>query len=273
MTPPDLAERGTPPPDPETAPAAERWAVFLDVDGTLLVLQARPEQTFVPAPLRDCLDRLSAGLGGAVALISGRSLADLDRLFRPLHLPSAGLHGLERRRGNGEAVEYEETAALDHLRPELSRIARDQPGVLMEDKGRAVALHYRGVPEHGPSLVERVRRLARNEGDALSVIDGKMVVEVKPRHADKGSAILAFLDEPPFAGRTPVFLGDDTTDEDGFRAVNRIGGVSVRVGAAGRDGTAATYRLPDEPAVEAWLNRLAARVDGDTANAGAERSR
>lgn len=241
--------------------AAARWAVFLDVDGTLLAFRQRPEEVQLHDSLRRVLDRLAGQLGGAVAVVSGRTLADLDRLLGPLVLPAAGLHGLERRSVDGHCQQADEGVALDQLRTGLQALVAEHGALWLEDKGRALALHYRGDPGLRDTVLARVRALCTDRAcDGLMVLDGKMVCEVKPRHADKGSAIRAFMHEKPFAGRTPVFLGDDVTDEDGFRAVNELGGLSIRVG----DGeTEARYRLADEPAVEAWLRRVADALDGD----------
>jgi trehalose 6-phosphate phosphatase len=252
--------------DPAVDPAG--WALFLDVDGTLLGFKGRPEEVRLHDSLRAVLDALDAGLRHALALVSGRTLSDLDRIQAPLKLPAAGLHGLERREPDGTIDRGAEGAALDHMRAGLNELVTRHDALWLEDKGRALAVHYRANPDLHRTVLDRVHALwAREAPDTLSVLDGKMVCEVKPRHADKGSAIRGFMARPPFAGRLPVFLGDDITDEDGFRAVNALGGLSVRVGAqpAGKL-THAAYTLPDEPAVEAWLDGLRRRVrpsDGD----------
>jgi len=242
--------------DPAVDPA--RWALFLDVDGTLLGFQGRPEDVRLHDSLRAVLEALDAGLGHAVALVSGRTLADLDRIQAPLKLPAAGLHGLERREADGTIDRGAEGAALDHMRAGLDDLVARHDALWLEDKGRALAVHYRADPQLHATVLDRVHALCANEPpDTLSVLDGKLVCEVKPRHADKGSAIRSFMARPPFAGRVPVFLGDDITDEDGFRAVNAMGGLSIKVGVqpAGKL-THAAHGLPDEPAVEAWLDRL-----------------
>jgi trehalose 6-phosphate phosphatase len=234
------------------------WALFLDVDGTLLGFQGRPEDVHLHPSLRETLAALAARLDRAVALVSGRTLADLDRIQAPLRLPAAGLHGLELRDADGHVDHGLEGTALDHLRAGLRAfVARHEP-LWLEDKGRALAVHYRAAPELHQTVLDAVNGLCqREEPHTLAVLDGKMVCEVKPRHADKGSAITSFMGRAPFAGRVPVFLGDDVTDEDGFRAVNDLGGLSIRVGKTdGGRPTHATYALADEPAVEEWLDRL-----------------
>jgi trehalose 6-phosphate phosphatase len=234
-------------------------ALLIDVDGTLLEIAPHPDQVEVPPGLPRLLERLAGERDGALALISGRPIADLDRLFHPWHGAAAGLHGIERRRPDGSRVDsivgpadQAAAAALDRLRPELQALERQQPGVWLEDKGRTLALHYRAVPEAGGEILERAERLLREHGDGLRLIPGKMVVEFQPRHHGKGGAIAVFMAEPPFRGRVPVFLGDDTTDEEGFAAVNRRGGLSIRVGAPLAT-SAAACTLPSVTAALDWL--------------------
>lgn len=228
--------------------------MFLDVDGTLLEIAAHPEGVYVPPRLPALLADLALLRGGALALVSGRSLAQLDRLFPTWRGAAAGLHGLERRRAGGGLVRAEDgaaTTALDRLRPLLAALARARPGLLVEDKGGTIALHYRALPRAADEIRARAESLARAAGPALRLVAGKMVFEFRPSGASKGAAIAAFLAEPPFAGRRPVFLGDDTTDEDGFAEVNRRGGLGIRVG--GPAATAARYGLPSVAAALEWL--------------------
>jgi trehalose 6-phosphate phosphatase len=145
------------------------------------------------------------------------------------------------------------TLALDHLRPKLAALAADGAGLAFEDKGGTLALHYRAAPQREPEIRAVAEALHREVASVLRVITGKMVVEFQPRSVNKGLAIAAFLGEPPFLGRRPVFVGDDTTDEDGFAEIRRRGGIAVRVGPPGQ--TAASYRLPSVEAVLAWLAR------------------
>jgi trehalose 6-phosphate phosphatase len=252
---------GQGPPLPE---AGERWALFLDVDGTLVAIAATPEQARPDPALLPLLERLSRVSEGALALVSGRSLASIDQLFAPLLLPAAGLHGWERRRSDGSVVRREPVAApLARLRPRLAAYAAARPGLLLEDKGASLALHYRLVPERGAALRRFARDLAAAEPE-LRLLTGRKVVELQPRGADKGQAILAFLDEPAFAGRRPVFAGDDATDEDGFAAVNAAGGVSLRVvdtETRGRRHSTARYSLQGMATLREWLDALAQRLD------------
>jgi trehalose 6-phosphate phosphatase len=234
--------------------AAPDWALFLDVDGTLLHFADTPDAVEVGEHLHRALERLAPLLGGALALISGRRIADLDRLFAPLVLPIAGLHGLERRDAGGTLHRLADEAGLDELRGPLAEFAAAHPGVLLEDKGQALALHYRRAPAAEGAARQLVERLAADRLDRLRVLDGKMVLEIKPRLANKGAAIGGFMGEAPFAGRRPVFAGDDVTDEDGFAVVNGLGGASIRVGDEGP--SEAVYRLEDVQAVMEWLEAL-----------------
>ncbi|MGH7029871.1 MAG: trehalose-phosphatase, partial [Stellaceae bacterium] len=191
---------------------------------------------------------------GALALVSGRPLHELDRLFRPWRGAAAGLHGIERRRADGRInnrVDDAAAAALDRIRPRLTVLAGEGGGLVLEDKGGTVALHYRAAPDRGDEILALAKALERGASPALRLIAGMMVVELQPRGADKGTTIAAFLGEPPFLGRRPVFIGDDVTDEDGFAEINRRQGVAIRVGRFGE--TCARCALTSVAAVLAWL--------------------
>lgn len=243
----------TPPPlDPQAA-------LFIDVDGTLLEIAPRPELVRVPLHLPALLARLTRRHGGALALVSGRRIADLDRLFKPWHGAAAGVHGAERRRPDGSQVPAGDSpadraaaAALDRLRPALQHLVQQSPGLVLEDKGTALALHYRLAPHRADEARAVAERLLRDEDDRLRLIAGKMVFELQPRHCGKDGAIADFMAEPPFRGRTPVFLGDDATDEDGFAEIERRGGLSIRVGPP-EAASAAACILPSVAAVHDWL--------------------
>ena len=184
----------------------------------------------VPERLCRMLEQLQRASAGALALVSGRSLEQLDRLFAPLRLSAAGLHGLERRNLLGGAVERRvpDRAILRRARARLAAFAEAVEGVLLEDKGLTLALHYRQAPDAAARAVAVAEAAAAESGGALVLLRGKMVCELKPPGVDKGQAIVAFMAEPPFAGRRPVFAGDDVTDEAGFAAINALNGVSVR---------------------------------------------
>lgn len=195
---------------------APDWALFLDADGTILRLRDTPDSVEASAHLLDVLELIARCLNGAVAPVSGRSIDDLDRIFVPHKLPTAGLHGLERRDAAGHVNRFPESQSLQALRGPLNDIGGNDDGVPVEDKSHALAVHYCKAPARAIEIQKFVEDLARPLAHELHVIHGKMVSEIKPRHADKGSAIRDFMNEPPFMGRVPVFIGDDTTDEDGF---------------------------------------------------------
>lgn len=239
-----------PPAAPEL-PAAQ-WALFLDVDGTLLELAATPEAVQIPAGLPALLQQLHRHLHGALALISGRAIVTLDQLFTPLQLPAAGLHGFERRDAAGTVQRADiDTAAVAQLRSAVQALAATLPGVLLEDKGCTFALHYRQAPDYRQRLGAAVAALAHGAG--FDLLAGHCVYELKPPGVHKGSALDAFLAEAPFAGRRPVFLGDDSTDEFALAAARGAGGIAIQVG--GRRSEAAQFALTDPAAVRAWLQR------------------
>jgi trehalose 6-phosphate phosphatase len=233
-------------------------ALFLDVDGTLLEIAARPQAVSVPEALRERLRALSHASGGAVALVSGRAIADLDALFAPLALPSAGLHGFERRGASGEYYRLPppSTAALEFARAAMVQLARRHAGLLVEDKLFALALHYRDAPQLEETVVRTMQEVATRVHEDLELQRGKMVVELRPAGATKADGVAAFLDETPFAGRVPIFIGDDLTDEPAFELVNRRNGHSVVVSATRP--SAARTRLTDVTAVRDWLEQLQA---------------
>ena len=229
-------------------------AYFLDVDGTLLEIKPRPEDVIADAPLRIRLTRLAEAAGGALGLVSGRKICDLDRIFAPLMFPAAGLHGAEIRHADGSRL-VASNSAMDAVRQPLADFAASHPGLRLEDKGAALAVHFRQAPELADEVLRFAGALAEKNG--LFVQPGKMVAELKDAHHDKGRGIAALLARAPFAGRTPVFIGDDLTDERGFSFVNTKGGISVRAGPAGT-ATQARYLLRDPAEVRAELGRLLA---------------
>jgi trehalose 6-phosphate phosphatase len=227
------------------------WALFLDVDGTLLEFEDAPDRVVAHAELRNTLAEIHVSLGGALALVSGRSLEDLDAIFSPLRLPAAGLHGHERRdaRGDVHRSTVDETV-LRWVSEEMQDFAEKHPGALVEDKGLAVALHIRRAPSVSSQAEALVEKIENELPDSFRIQTGKMVFEVKPSGRSKGTAIAAFMSEPPFADRKPVFVGDDVTDEDGFRWVKAHSGKTIKVGPGSSD---AQFRLHGVDAVSRWL--------------------
>lgn len=228
-------------------------ALFLDVDGCLLEIAPTPDSVIVPADLPPVLAQWHRELGGAIALVSGRSIAQLDALFHPMVLPAAGLHGAELRGARTADPPHPPTALRDIL-AHARDVAGAWPGAFIEDKGAAIALHWRGAPAAEPAMrAFALAALAQLPGYELQ--EGKSVIEVRPPGGNKGDAIAAFLAIPPFAGRVPVFLGDDRTDEPGFAVVNAIGGVSAFVGPMRRGATTvAQFWLQSPSAVLQWLS-------------------
>ena len=242
---------------PPAPGADDGWALFLDVDGTLLDFASHPEGVHVDSQLHEDLARLRERLHGALALLSGRMLAQLDDLFGWRDHAAAGLHGAKLRFADGRSSDDDgeaRVAALHSLAE--SRIATMQ-GVLLEDKHQALALHYRNAP-HQRELVEQLaRELLQRAGNDFTLQHGDHVVELKPAGTDKGRALALLMDGEPFRGRQPWMLGDDFTDEHAFEEVNARGGVSVVVGA--RRPTHANFALDDPTAVRAWLRAIAGR--------------
>lgn len=226
-------------------------AVFLDIDGTLVPHADNPDAVFIDDQLHALLGKLHDAADGALALISGRSIADVDALFSPARFAVAGQHGAERRAAGG-TLHYHAPLASRLLAPalELRRLVQSHSGLLLEEKGASLALHYRGEPALAGLVELEVRRVLAGLGDEFELQAGKFVFEVKPSGKDKGTAIADFMAEAPFAGRLPVFVGDDLTDEFGFDLVNRLGGHSVKVGPGP---TRARWQLDNAGAVRSWL--------------------
>jgi trehalose 6-phosphate phosphatase len=234
-----------------------RSALFLDFDGTLAEIAPRPEAVALLPGIVPALIALQRRLGGALALISGRPIDQLDTFMQPLSLPMAGVHGVERRGADGKLSRVA-APALDALEREAQALADAHPGVLVERKPGALALHYRLSPQSECLCLALMQR-AVQDSSQLSLLHGNKVVEVKPAGATKGHAIADFLQEPPFAGRRPVFAGDDTTDEAGFAVAQQHGGEGIKVG---QGPTLARHRVANPSALLDWLRNGAARLVG-----------
>jgi trehalose 6-phosphate phosphatase len=239
---------------------AKRIALFLDVDGTLIDLAPRPGAVTVPPPLVASLAKAEKALGGALALVSGRPIDELDRLFAPLVLRASGVHGAEARFSPSEPGRESENAQGGlprRLWMALTETLFDFPGTFAENKRYSFAVHYRTVPKLEPRLHEAVAQLIRRHADLdLDVIHGHCVFEIKSRGYDKGKAIARFLERKPFLGRMPVFIGDDTTDEAGFATVASRGG---RAFSVGRERAGASFVFATPESVRRWLAKFAGK--------------
>ena len=229
-----------------------RNALFLDFDGTFVDFAPDPDGIRLRDGSLDLLTGAAAALDGALALVSGRRIADLDRFLAPLKLPAAGVHGQEFRPPGGEVRVIEPSPQLEEARALLVAALPAADPVTLEDKGGALVLHFRKAPDQRDRAV-RLADAAIEGYDDLHAVEGHAIVEVRQRGISKAEAIGLFDDLPGFAGRVPVFVGDDTTDEDGFRAAKAAGGFGIKVGAGE---TVASHRLADVAAVHRWLATL-----------------
>ncbi|HEX6638218.1 MAG TPA: trehalose-phosphatase [Steroidobacteraceae bacterium] len=234
------------------------WCLFLDVDGTLLELADSPGGVAVDEKLMPLLERLRAGAGGALALVSGRTIQNLDDLLGNPALPMAGLHGCERRDATGHLhVAPIAREQLADVRAGLERLVARHPGLMLEDKGAGLALHFLKARDLENELRAEVALLAAPLVPRFAILDGHAVIEVKPAAHTKDSAVMAFMGEQPFSGRVPIFIGDDQTDYGGFAAVRRFaGGLAIAVGPRVKS----EWWLPDPVAVRHWLERLSERA-------------
>ena len=230
-------------------------AVLLDIDGTILDLAPTPGAVIVPQSLRQTLTRLSRATEGALALVSGRSLNDIDLLFAPLLLPAIGGHGAEIRLSPNAVAETEHAQMLDgDLRGRLAELAVDAPGVLVEDKGYSLAVHYRLAPEQEGRVKQAVAAIKADwPKEPIEVLPGKSVLEIKPAGFHKGAAIRQLMQHKPFAGRRPIFIGDDVTDESAFAVMPEFEGMGFSVG---RRASGTAYCFPAPSDVRLWLKRL-----------------
>ncbi|MDE0333436.1 MAG: trehalose-phosphatase [Defluviicoccus sp.] len=231
------------------------WALFLDFDGSIVEIAPTPDSIVVPETLPPLLTALRGALGGAVAIVTGRPIAQIDAYLGAAVPAVAGLHGLERRGADGAIVRPPPNDDLRRARAPLEAFAAAHPGILFEDKEYSLALHYRLAPSLEDACRDVVDSVLGDGAEGWEILEGKMVFEIRPRGLAKGAAIEAFMGEAPFVGRIPVFCGDDITDEDGFAVVNARGGVSVRVGE--RAATRAAVRVDTVADLLDWLVRVA----------------
>jgi trehalose 6-phosphate phosphatase len=223
------------------------WALFLDLDGTLLDIAATPDAVVVPGDLVTDLQAAAAALGGALAIVSGRDLREVDRLLDPLRIPAGGEHGAVIRLPSGARDDVALKVPSDWLE-DLLRLQETCPGVLTEVKSHNVVAHYRSVPAYEGKVKRLASELVSRDPESFELLHAKMAVEIRPRAVTKARAVDRLMEVEPFAGRTPVFIGDDITDHDGFAAAIEHGGIALDVGMvfSGR---------PQE--VRAWLKTIA----------------
>jgi trehalose 6-phosphate phosphatase len=236
-------------------PLTKQSALFLDFDGTLAELAPRPDAIVVPGELLQLLQRLHRQLGGALAIVTGRAQADIEPFLAPLQLPSAFEHGAIRRNAQ-HRISREEAPALDAVLAAAQSLAARHTGLLVERKSNSMALHFRLAP-HLENECVRAMEDAVRYAPCLQLLRGKAVVEAKSSRVGKGLAIEAFMAESPFAGRSPVFAGDDVTDEPGFEAVQRQGGAGIKVGPGD---SVARHRVSDPLALRQWLHQSASSI-------------
>jgi trehalose 6-phosphate phosphatase len=233
-----------------------KTAILLDIDGTLLDLAPTPHDVRVPPTLRRTLERLQQDTDGALALVSGRSLADIDLIFKPLKLSAVGGHGAEIRHTANGSADRSSAMPLDHdLKQRFAYIARLDPEIIIEDKGYSIAIHYRLAPDKRRAIDDAINTIVEDLPPGwVEVLPGKSVVEIKKLGFNKGTAIRELMSHPPFAGRRPVFVGDDTTDETAFAVMPEFDGLAVSVGRM-VPGVARRFETPSD--VRRWLERIA----------------
>ncbi len=231
-------------------------ALFFDFDGTLAPIAPSPETVQLDAGVPTRLRLLTERLGGAVAVVSGRPVAEIDHFLAPLLLPVAGVHGAERRGLDG-FLRRVAAPSLDAAQTAVEPLLRADPRLRLERKPGAMALHYRAAPEREDDCIAAMTEAAQRV-TGMALLCGKMVVELKPRRAGKGLALKGFLDERPFRLRRPWMFGDDVTDESAFEVVLALGGVAVKVGEGE---TLAPYRLANPAELLAWMDAALAALD------------
>ncbi len=239
-----------------TALSFQNHAFFFDFDGTLVELASTPDNVKVLTGVVASLGQLQQHTGGAVAVVTGRQLAVVDHMLSPLRLAGAGIHGLEHRQHADSLLhEIADASRLDPMRAELAAWATALPGLLIEDKGQSIAVHFRAQPDLADRVLRRLEDMQAISPGTITLQHGKMVSEIRLTGPDKGHAVKRLMAAPPFAGRIPVFFGDDVTDEAAFGAVQAAGGLGVFVGPPGGT-TTALARLSGPSEVHDLLHQL-----------------
>jgi trehalose 6-phosphate phosphatase len=236
-------------------PELRQCALLLDIDGTILDLAPAPQEVWVPADLRNTLSRLETLTGGALALVSGRSLHDIDLIFSPLQLAAVGGHGAELRVTPGSEVVTRARELNPAFKRKLATLTELGPGILVEDKGYSLALHYRLAPDQGDALRAAIQNICASvPRGTVEILSGKLVFEIKMAGINKAGAVRELMQYPPFKGRKPIFIGDDTTDEPVFPILSQFGGLGFSVGRVVAD-VNGHFEKPES--VRAWLSRIA----------------
>lgn len=232
----------------------QKFAFFLDIDGTLADIAMAPQLALVPSETRQALSKIFKRTLGALAIVSGRQLSDIDRMLGMKSLPAAGSHGAQLRLASGDLqADDSQRSDFDEIAHKLQAQLAQFPAIMIERKPLSIAVHYRADPDQG-TLVRDLADTLLLQFPALKVVSGKMIVEMLPATADKGTAVSRLMSDEPFRGRIPVFAGDDITDEDAFRVVNDLQGLSVKIGSGY---SVAKYGFDDSNGFRQWLSDIA----------------
>ncbi len=235
-----------------------RAAILLDIDGTIIDMAPTPQSVVVPTPLLETLRELLALTGGALALVTGRVMANVDELFAPLKLPCIGGHGAEMRISGANPPQRKGAELSVALKKQVAAAVTVDPRIIVEDKGASFAVHYRLAPAQGTLVKNTIAAiLDRTAAPQPEMLCGKAVIEIKPRDFNKGLAVRELMNIPPFAHRIPVFLGDDVTDESVLSVLPDLGGRGYSVGRR-MEGTLGAFRSPQD--VRDWLEELSGRA-------------
>jgi trehalose 6-phosphate phosphatase len=244
---------------------ADHLALFIDIDGTLLGIAPTPDAVLVPPSLIEVLERLVLGLDGAVALLTGRRIADADRLFAPLKMIAAGVHGTELRSERSGSIIMLAPPVSPQFVEAVNRIGALSPGVLVEQKGAGMAVHYRNAPEATQEVITELNRIVADDTYDITLRRGRKVVEALPRGFSKATALTWLAERPPFKGRMPVMIGDDVGDESALQLAEKLGGAGLRV--AGEHFSRSEADFDGVDSVRAWLADLARGLERATRTA------